>query len=79
MAALTVRVYEYLNGTVATGSTELERYADADQVSAWAREAIMKAVAGGFMQGQAPDRFNPQAEATRAEAAQLIRNLLQRY
>ncbi len=79
MAALTIRAYEYLKDPIVSSNTELNDYSDAKHISPWAVEAINKAVSAGLMKGKATDRFDPRANATRAEAAQLIYNLLQRY
>lgn len=54
----------------------LERFADANDVSAWAREAMAHAVSQGWMQGMTPAELKPQGEANRAQAAVLLLRVL---
>ncbi|NQX67295.1 Ig-like domain-containing protein [Paenibacillus alba] len=74
MVTLLVRAYEYKNGKVV--SQAVHAFADEAQVSSWAAEFIQKAAALNLIQGRAADRFEPQSISTRAEAAQILFNLL---
>lgn len=51
------------------------RFADATAISAWARGDAGLAVTQGWMQGRGNGRFEPHANATRAEAAATILRL----
>lgn len=78
MAAMIVRAYEYANGRIDVKTTDLNVYADIAKLSGWAAEDVRKAVAAGLMQGTAADAFNPGGNATRAQTAQAVYNLLNR-
>ena len=56
----------------------LAGYADAAQVSSWARGPVAAMVAGGYVQGSG-NLLNPQGNMTRAEYAQVLYNLLGGY
>ncbi|MDG0793334.1 S-layer homology domain-containing protein [Cohnella ginsengisoli] len=51
-------------------------YADADDIPQWAMPYIAAVSEARYMQGRSDNRFAPRQEATRAEAAQLVYNLL---
>lgn len=51
-------------------------YADADDISGWAAEAVRLASTMGWMEGKEGGRFDPLSGATRAESAQLLFNAL---
>lgn len=56
------------------GSDEavLNRFADADSIPAWAREAAAALTATGVLQGGSGGTFAPNASATRAEIVQVL-------
>ncbi|XID90272.1 S-layer homology domain-containing protein [Paenibacillaceae bacterium WGS1546] len=76
MAVMIMRAYEYANGRAEPAGAELNRYADRGELASWAADAAGKAVAAGLMQGTAADRFNPRGNATRAQTAQAVYNIL---
>ena len=55
----------------------LDSFADADSVGAWARDAAKWSVGSGLIQG-ADGKLNPTASITRAESATIILRLLQK-
>ncbi len=55
--------------------TPVKTFADADQVSAWAKEAVEAMRVSGVMQGDQQQRLHPQDHATRAEAAVVVLRL----
>jgi lactocepin len=66
-----------IQGKTITGSEDqLNIFQDQKQISSWARTGIATAVAAGMVQGRPDGTFAPLANATRAEAATLIYNLL---
>ncbi|WP_139995185.1 S-layer homology domain-containing protein [Paenibacillus paridis] len=78
MAVMVVRAAAYLNGNQASiGNTD--KFKDAQQISGWAQEAASIAQEAGLIQGRGNNYFAPQASMTRAEAAQVIANLIAAY
>ncbi|SFT07875.1 glycosyl hydrolase 53 family protein [Paenibacillus sp. BC26] len=78
MTVLTMRAYTFVHGQGTSAAAESsEPFADQSEFSAWAATAINQASALGLVQGQAAGRFAPQGAATRAEAAQVIWNVLE--
>ena len=55
--------------------TPVKTFADADQISAWAKEAVEAMRISGVMQGDQQQRLHPQDHATRAEAAAVVLRL----
>ena len=54
----------------------LSRMADWDQVAPWAQDGVRFAVAEGLMKGRSDSTFAPLEQTTRAEAATVIKRLL---
>lgn len=52
-------------------------FSDADQVSPWAADPLRWAVEGGIVSGKGSGILDPQGTATRAEAAQMLKNFLE--
>ncbi|MOA32930.1 hypothetical protein D3C78_1541880 [compost metagenome] len=52
-------------------------FADAGDIPAWAQKEIAAAVRAGLIQGKQDNQFEPNAQATRAEALTLIIRLLE--
>ena len=57
-------------------SGELE-FSDADQVSGWALEAMRWAVEQGILSGTGSGQLSPRGLATRAQAAQMLKNFIE--
>ncbi|MFD1952829.1 glycosyl hydrolase 53 family protein [Paenibacillus thailandensis] len=78
MAAMTVKAYAALTGAspAGGGSGSAVSFADRDDVSAWAEADVQAAYALGLVKGRSAERFMPQGASTRAEAAQIVWNLL---
>ncbi len=51
-------------------------FADAEQISDYAKEAISRLAGSGFVSGTGNNAYNPTGTATRAEAAQILYNVL---
>uniref|UniRef100_A0A4Y8PYG6 SLH domain-containing protein n=2 Tax=Paenibacillus athensensis TaxID=1967502 RepID=A0A4Y8PYG6_9BACL len=79
MAAMIVRAYESRSGQKATGDGALnaQRFADAAQISGWAQAYVSAGVQLSLLHGRSELAFAPQDNATRAESAQVLLNLLQ--
>lgn len=63
------------NGATINGATAAA-FTDMNQVSAWAAASVNEAASLGLIQGQSHERFAPKGIASRAEAAQVIYNLI---
>ncbi|GIP39284.1 hypothetical protein J31TS4_25640 [Paenibacillus sp. J31TS4] len=50
----------------------MDKFADRANISPWALEAISAAANAGIITGYPDNTFNPQGNATRAEAAKVI-------
>ncbi|AIQ43223.1 MULTISPECIES: S-layer homology domain-containing protein [unclassified Paenibacillus] len=75
MAVMLVRAYEYKAGYQLSGQAG-SGFADADQISAWAKDSVAAAGAAGLLQGRGDGQFSPQEQLTRAESVQVLYNLL---
>ncbi|BBH19754.1 hypothetical protein Back11_10990 [Paenibacillus baekrokdamisoli] len=77
MTAIIVHAYEYKTG-VKTAAEQQNAFADAKEISAWAKDDVNAAFKLGFVSGRGDGRFAPKAWSTRAEATQIIVNLLKK-
>jgi len=59
-----------------TDITNSEAFVDNDKISDWAQDAVAIAKANGIIAGYPDNTFNPQGNATRAEAATVILNAI---
>ena len=71
-------IYKACNGFAEDPVTVFAPYTDADDVAAWAIQPLSWCIERGIIQGSG-NLLLPEATATRAEAVQIIYNLLQRY
>ncbi|TYP68653.1 bifunctional 2',3'-cyclic-nucleotide 2'-phosphodiesterase/3'-nucleotidase [Paenibacillus methanolicus] len=76
MAVLIARVHEKQGGQATGGQAQASGFADATSISKWALEDVDAAVKSGLMNGSKDGRFAPLNKASRAEAAQVLYNLL---
>ncbi len=60
----------------ADGSESIERFADAEEISGWAKTAMAYAVSAELYRGKSDDTLAPKAAITAAEAIQVLHNLL---
>lgn len=79
MAVMLSRALALSTGRSATASSGVEKRfgSDAARISEWARGAVAEVAERGLMQGRSPNAFAPRAETTRAEAAVVLKRLLQ--
>ncbi|MBR6556481.1 MAG: leucine-rich repeat protein [Clostridia bacterium] len=68
--------FKKMDVSAAEDGTALAAFADADTVSSWAREAMQWACAEGILSGKPGKLIDPKGTATRAETAQIFKNLL---
>ena len=72
---LAVMLWRYA-GSPATDVQSLD-FADADQVSGYALEALCWAAENGILRGYGDGSLNPRGVATRAQAAQMLKNFIE--
>jgi hypothetical protein len=68
-----------LNEKLPSKSSEevLKAYTDSAQISEWARNSVVNSLRAGIVSGRSDSELAPRANITRAEAAAIIRKLLQ--
>ncbi len=74
MAKILVAAYEYK--TAQTVQQAQLTFSDSENISDWAAEFVGKAVNAGLLKGSDDNKFMPRKNATRAEAAAAINNLI---
>lgn len=72
MATILYRYWKTQGNAWTVDDTTYEAFADIDQVSSWAREAMVWATGMGLMDGVGDNLLAPRGTATRAQAAKLI-------
>lgn len=81
--SIMVNALNYNGNDVAIAEIEIDQllsgFADAKDVSAWAKQAAAVAVKEGIVKGDTNGKVNPTAPLTRAETAQMIANLLEKF
>lgn len=73
---IVVMLWRYSGSPAASGT--LNRFADAHLVSGYAQEAMRWAVENGIISGFGNGQLSPQGQATRAQAAQLLKNFIEK-
>ena len=74
LAVVVMKAYTLLGKSLSTG--KLEQFADRNEISDWAKTAVDQAVSVGIINGITSDTFAPTDNATRAQAASLIKRIL---
>ncbi len=74
ICAMIVRYANY-SGVTLTAKSEPTAFADASKISSYAYESVVTCQKAGLVQGRGNGKFAPKAEATRAEVAQILKNL----
>ncbi len=77
MATMLVRAMKYAGVQTTATSTALNEFKDRSKVSSWAKEGMLTSVTAGFIQGTNKKLINPQSNATRAEAAIMLKRFLE--
>lgn len=75
ITVMLMKAYELKNGKVTVASTDVT-FKDMKQVSSWAAASVKGAASLGLVQGQSEGLFAPKGIASRAEATQVIYNLI---
>jgi len=80
MAVMITRALAYSGKTVVLKAAEIEallaRFSDAAQVGDWAKEAAAVAVKESIVNGRTDNLYEPEANATRAEAVVMLKRML---
>ncbi len=77
MAVMINRAMAFVGKKTSGDVNQLNAFKDASAISAWAKDAVAKGVTAGLLNGKSTNAFEPSATATRAEAAVLLKRLLQ--
>ncbi|MDR6555643.1 S-layer homology domain-containing protein [Paenibacillus qinlingensis] len=77
MAVMMTRAMTFAGTIVDVDLEALAVFADAAQVSGWAKDAVSQAMHAGIVRGVTESTFHPKADATRAEAAVMLKRFLQ--
>ena len=73
---LVTMLYRYAGSPATSG--DLTRFADANAISAYARQAMQWAVEKGILTGTTPTTLTPQGQATRAQVATILMRFCQK-
>lgn len=74
MVTMLMRAYEYMNGKASVIGSNT--FTDGSQISPWAVDSVKDALALNLIKGTETGAFKPHGISTRAEAAQVVYNLL---
>ena len=74
MAVIIAKAYQFRGGAVVKGG--LDKFADKNEISDWAQDSVDLVTSAGLVSGMTPTTFVAKANATRAQAASLLRRLL---
>ncbi|XID96184.1 SwmB domain-containing protein [Paenibacillaceae bacterium WGS1546] len=76
MATMMVRAMNVAGVQLSADSSSLYMYSDQNRVSSWAKDGVSVSVQAGIISGVTPTLLRPQNNASRAEAAVMIKRLL---
>lgn len=76
--AAVMQRYAGFKGQATDEADDLARFADAGQISDWARENVSWAVGAGLIVGRDNGALDPQGSATRAEAAAILQRFIEK-
>ncbi|MFH5186263.1 S-layer homology domain-containing protein [Paenibacillus sp. TAB 01] len=77
MAVMIVRALNLAGKQADADKGKLEAFKDSAQIAGWAQNAAAQAVNAGIVNGTSGTAFSPHGQATRAEAAVMLKRLLQ--
>ncbi|WP_239633163.1 S-layer homology domain-containing protein [Paenibacillus sp. H1-7] len=77
MAVMAARAMTIVGKKAAADAQGLASFSDSASISSWAKEAAAQTVTAGIMNGMTASTFVPGENATRAEAAVMVKRLLQ--
>jgi len=77
MALMMARAYKYLTGRELAAENPVP-FADAGEISAWARPGVDQASSAGIINGITADTFAPDENAGRAQGIVMLKRLLEK-
>ncbi|WP_080832547.1 Ig-like domain-containing protein [Cohnella massiliensis] len=77
MATMMLRAMTYAGVQPSSSANTLSRFTDGNAVSNWARSAVAGNVEAGVMNGVSATKFQPKSNASRAEAAAMVKRMLE--
>lgn len=78
MATMIIRAVKYQNGDLLNNLDTSKLFVDTSSISSYAQETVKQATALGVVNGRAGNKFDPKANATRAESAVMLYRALDR-
>jgi hypothetical protein len=77
MATMMLRAMTYAGTQPGSSASVLNKYSDRGKIGSWASSAVAANVEAGIMNGVSATEFKPKANATRAEAAAMVKRFLE--
>ncbi|MFD2331445.1 Ig-like domain-containing protein [Cohnella sp. GCM10020058] len=77
MATMMLRAMSYVGVMPTVTGTEINAYKDRTKVSSWAKDAVVAAVKTGLIKGVTTTELKPKDNATRAQAAIIVKRFLE--
>ncbi|MFC3799820.1 Ig-like domain-containing protein [Cohnella sp. GCM10012308] len=77
MATMMLRAMSYVGVMPTVTGTEINAYKDRTNVSSWAKDAVVAAVKTGLIKGVTTTELKPKDNATRAQAAIIVKRFLE--
>lgn len=77
MAVILSRALSFVNKSIQTNEHILGKYADSHSIGSWAKHALAELITAQIIKGKTDSIIAPAANATRAEAAVMIKRFLQ--
>ncbi|MBB6732288.1 SwmB domain-containing protein [Cohnella zeiphila] len=77
MATMMMRAMTYAGTQPTASAAVLSKYSDRGKIGSWASSAVAANVQAGIMNGVSDTQFQPKANATRAEAAAMVKRFLE--
>ncbi|NBD23898.1 Ig-like domain-containing protein [Paenibacillus glycinis] len=76
MATMIARALAFAGKSPEANAAALKSFADGTDIAAWAADAAAQLVEAGIMQGMAGTQFAPEAKASRAQCAVMLKRML---
>ncbi|MDQ6423064.1 M4 family metallopeptidase [Paenibacillus sp. LHD-117] len=76
MAVMVSRAIAFAGKKINLAGSKENSFADGEQISGWAKKAILQGIEAGLYESGQSENFRPQENATRAEAAVILKNML---
>ncbi len=76
VASMVTRALDIAGEKQKSNASTVERFKDASTIGGWAKEAVARAVDNGIINGYPDGSFAPQQTCTRAEAAVMVKRML---